>query len=163
VWQLEPTAGTATRVAQVDATAACLATSHDGRLVAIASESGTITLLDAGTFEVAATLRGGPSVVALTFSANDERLAGVSLDGDAWLWTLGSSRVTAVETTLLNATAVAFDESGRWLAIGGDGPIIVRPLPVPTEPAALQEWVARATDLVLTPGQIGDTPREEHP
>jgi WD40 repeat protein len=110
-------AGTATSAA---------AYSPDGRLIAAATSTGEVLVLDAASGQIRQRLRGGQiqTVGLITFAANSRELLSLSpRGGDIRLWDLGSGELRlafSADPNLVNT--VALDQSGRRLvSVGLEG------------------------------------------
>lgn len=91
-----------------------------GRLVAGASQNGSIYLIDRET-RVTRVLRGhDDQVIGIAFSPDGERLASGSLDGRACIWNVSKASVERVlEGPKSGVHGVTFGGDGKLLAAGG--------------------------------------------
>jgi len=120
--------------------AALVPTSTSQRLLALASDSGGITLYDAVAGTVLKSLGGHTgAVLAVRFSRDLALLASAGADGTVRLWEVASGRQTALLSGHSGAvSALAFSPSGRWLASGGtDGTVRLWQVPEGTAVATL--------------------------
>jgi WD40 repeat protein len=101
-----------------------IATSPDGKHLAIGGPSPDVNVWDIASHTLEATLTHtrGP-IVNLTFAPDSQRLATASVsDGLVWLWQLGSPEAIlvipeAAESSTLET--LAFHPRTNWLAVGG--------------------------------------------
>jgi predicted Ser/Thr protein kinase len=121
--------------------------SHDGMHVAMGRIEDRVWLYELERSAFHWLESPADTVVALEFSPDDRLLAGAAVDGEVFVWETKTRREVSIETGLPVATAIAFDPSGSRIAIAGEGPIVVRELPVPTRPRKLRDWVEAATDI----------------
>ena len=109
----------------------CIAVSPDGRLLAAGTCKNRVEILDVERGREDRTLVGHEGwVTAVAFGPSGDLLASGSNDGTVRLC---DPRTGAVRSTCKGharekggcTTALAFDETGRWLAIGGDLALLV--------------------------------------
>jgi WD40 repeat protein len=104
------------------------AVSRDGRWFALAATDGEVWIGNAETGRETARVRAdGGAVARLTFSADGHRLAGLSETGDLSLWVTPTGQRLAVGKGPANATALAWNISGKRLfaAASSDGIILL--------------------------------------
>ncbi len=90
-------------------------------LLATAGQSGTVTLSDAATEKLVATLHGSSPFYAVAFDPGGRVLAGAEQDGTIMLWDAYSYRpIRAVTRDHDAVNAVVFSPDGRMLASAGD-------------------------------------------
>lgn len=95
--------------------------SPDGRIIAAGDISDKVTLWDARTGQLRATLTGHQSTIyAMEFSPNGRLLATASRDGTAKVWDVATGQLRDNLTTELKQGAryVAFSPDGQTLAVG---------------------------------------------
>jgi WD40 repeat protein len=79
---------------------------------------GNIFVLDGNGHELWRTLFGRTIIADLTWSPNGQLLAAAAYDGSTKVYSLSGKMVANVPNGGSRATAVGFDPSSRWLAIG---------------------------------------------
>ncbi len=101
-----------------------IATSPDGKWLAIGGPSAEVKIWDLATRQLKTTLQHtrGP-IVNLTFSPNSELLASASVnDGLVWVWRISDAEPILVIPEAADAgtlEALAFHPTKNWLAVGG--------------------------------------------
>jgi WD40 repeat protein len=98
-----------------------LATSPDGKLIAVAGEDGNVRIRDARTWTLRQTLRGHKAAVnSVAFSTDGERLVTSSKDEDVRIWNVSTGRSTRVLHWHTGPVAdAAISPDGRWLLTAG--------------------------------------------
>jgi WD40 repeat protein len=85
------------------------------------SDAGTsVSLWNAVTGHLAATLSSGTDVAALAFSPNGKTLAVGSANASTYLWDAATRRVVATLSSGADVAALAFSPNGKTLAVGSD-------------------------------------------
>jgi len=96
--------------------------SPDGRLLATADNTGTVTLLDVATGEMVRQLPGHRRLVShVAFSPDGRRLASSSWDSTVILWDLATGREAAtLQGHMRSVLCVTFSPDGRRLATSSE-------------------------------------------
>lgn len=116
-------------IANVDQTIWHIASSPNGRWLAVAGNKGLVALLDATDFRLARTLDTGQQEVNSTaFSPDSQTLATAGDDGRIGLWEVTSGRHLRWFDVLpgVPVFGVAFLDQGRQLVAGGKSPQLSR-------------------------------------
>ncbi len=125
VWDTSPP-GTQWSVAMpLQFSPAKMATSRNGKTLAVAGRSGNVCLIELDTGKLIRTLRSPENVESIVFSADDKQLAvciAVPRDYVA-VWDVASGKVLHVlrpgHTPPLGGGGLVFSADGRFLAVGG--------------------------------------------
>ena len=115
-----------------------VATSDDGKWVAIGEESGTIRLIELAAGKLAKTFEGhSAAVTSLAFSVDGMKLVSGSQDMSCRLWNVADGTTIGTVTTPAAVNAVAMVTEDTQIASGGADSIIrIWSLPMPATPAA---------------------------
>ncbi len=122
-----------------------VATSDDGKWVAIGEESGTIRLIELATGKLTKTFEGhSAAVTGLAFSVDGMKLVSGSQDMSCRLWNVADGTTIGTVTTPAAVNAVAMVTEDTQIASGGADSIIrIWALPMPAPPAAEPAATAR--------------------
>jgi eukaryotic-like serine/threonine-protein kinase len=99
-----------------------LAFSPDGRLIATADNSGTVTVVDSQTGKVRQALRGHSRLVShVAFDPSGAKLASASWDSTVIVWDVAKGRAsTRLQGHMRSVLCVAFSPDGRRLATSSE-------------------------------------------
>jgi len=133
----------------------------DGLLFATGTAGGAVKVWDVREQKCVlefASPAGASSVRCLSFSENGYLLAAGGDDGGAHVWDLRKQKTTHTVATAANSTvtALAFDYSASYLALGSDrGDVRVAAVKDWAEPLALASLHAKAVTALCWGGQAG--------
>ncbi len=116
------------RVGKVEGAASrCAALSPDGKMLALADDANHIRIVDAvnGEAKVVLTL-STTQIVSIAFAPDGRTLASASESEGVCIWDVEKGRELYRLPKLIDATALAFEPNGRFLAVGrADGLVFI--------------------------------------